>query len=136
MSEETMRAFSRACAGQNSVEEILDGLEKTPEGEFVYFLNEASIADCIGWDLTPLEWVRGLNLALLSRLAEPAQNWDEADSTAKALKKFEIVVETREDKDGFFRFSLIRGRTILEQITRAHPCVHLPKPEEPNCSAE
>lgn len=130
MTEETMQAFSRACARQNSVEEILDGLEKTPEGEFVYYLNEASIADCIDWDLTPLEWVRGLNLALLFRLAEPAQSWEEADSTAKALKQYGIAVETREDKDGFFRFSLIRGRTILQQITRALPRVQLPEPEE------
>ena len=130
MTEETMQAFSRACARQNSVEEILDGLENTPEGEFVYFLNEASIADCIDWDLTPLEWVRGLNLALQFRLAEPARSWEEADSTAKALKQYGIAVETREDKDGFFRFSLIRGRTILQQITRALPRVQLPEPEE------
>lgn len=130
MTEETMQAFSRACARQNSVEEILDGLENTPEGEFVYFLNEASIADCIDWDLTPLEWVRGLNLALLFRLAEPARSWEEADSTAKALKQYGIAVETREDKDGFFRFSLIRGRTILEQIICALPRVHLPEPEK------
>lgn len=130
MNEENMQAFSRACARQNSVEEILDGLERGPEGEFIYFLNEASLADCIDWDLTPLEWVRGLNLALLYKLAEPARDWEEADSTAKALRRFEIAVDTREDKDGFFHFSVLRGRTILEQMTHAHPRVRLPESEE------
>ncbi len=65
MSEESMQAFGRACAEQNSAGEILDGLEVSADGEFFYTLDEASLADCIDWDLTPLEWVRGLNLALL-----------------------------------------------------------------------
>lgn len=74
MSEESMLAFGRTCAAQNSVGEILDGLEVSAEGEFFYSMNETSLADCIDWDLTPLEWVRALNLALLFKLAEPVQS--------------------------------------------------------------
>ncbi|HOT94228.1 MAG TPA: hypothetical protein PK089_03460 [Methanoregulaceae archaeon] len=131
MTEETMQAFARACAGQNSIEEILEGLERSPGGEFVYVMNIASIADCIDWDLTPLEWVRGLNLALLYKLAEPAENWEEADAAARALRRYEIAIDTREDTNGFFRYSIVRGRGILEEITRALPCVRLPESEEP-----
>ena len=131
MSEETMQAFARACAEQNSVEELLDGLETDPEGEFFYLMNEASFADCIDWDLTPLEWVRGLNLALLYKLAEPAQIWEEAEETARALKALGIAVETREDKNGFFHFTVIRGRRVLESMTSTVPRVHLPEPPIP-----
>jgi len=130
MSAETMQAFGRACAEQNSVEEILDGLETDSEGEFVYFMNEAGLADCIDWDLTPLEWVRGLNLALLYKLAEPAQSWEEAEATGRALKRYGVTVETREDNNGFFHFTVLRGRRVLEQMTRITPRVHLPGPAE------
>jgi hypothetical protein len=121
MSEESMQAFARACAGQNSVGEILDGLEAGVDGEFYYIMDEASLADCIDWDLTPLEWVRGLNLALLHRLSEPAQSWEEAEATARALKEWGVAVETKEDKNGFFHFSILRGRRVLEQMTGAVP---------------
>lgn len=121
MSEESMQAFGRACAEQNSVAEILDGLEVGADGEFFYIMDEASLADCIDWDLTPLEWVGGLNLALLYKLAEPVQSWEEAEGTARALKEWGIAVETKEDKNGFFHFSLVRGRRVLEQIAGAVP---------------
>lgn len=124
MSEESMQAFGRACAEQNSVAEILDGLEVSADGEFFYIMDEASLADCIDWDLTPLEWVSGLNLALLYKLAEPVQIWEEAEGTARALKEWGIAVETREDKNGFFHFSLVRGRRVLEQIAGAVPRIH------------
>ena len=131
MSEETMQAFGRACAEQNTVEEILDGLEAGPEGEFFYYLNEASLADCIDWDLSPLEWVRGLNLALLYRLAEPASSWEEAEATARILKEWGVAVETREDKNGLFNFTVIRGRRVLEKMTHAVPRVRTSDPAEP-----
>lgn len=121
MSEESMQAFAHACAGQNSVEEILGGLEVGVDDEFYYIMDEASLADCIDWDLTPLEWVRGLNLALLYRLTEPAQSWEEAEATARALKEWGIAVETKEDKNGFFHFSILRGRRVLEQMTGSVP---------------
>ena len=126
MSEESMQAFGRACAEQNNAQEILDGLEVSAEGEFYYILDEASLADCIDWDLTPLEWVRGLNLALLYKLAEPAPTWEEAESTARALKEWGIAVETKEDKNGFFHFSVLRGRRVIEQITGAVPRIRVP----------
>ena len=121
MSEESMQAFGRACAEQNSVAEILDGLEVGADGEFFYIMDEASLADCIDWDLTPHEWVGGLNLALLYKLAEPVQSWEEAEGTARTLKEWGIAVETKEDKNGFFHFSLVRGRRVLEQIAGAVP---------------
>lgn len=124
MSEESMQAFARACAEQNSAAEILDGLEVSVDGEFFYTMDEASLADCIDWDLTPLEWVRGLNLALLLKLAEPARDWDEAEATARALKEWGVALETREDKNGFFHFSVLRGRRVLEQISGSAPRVH------------
>lgn len=130
MSEESMQAFGRACAEQNSVEEILDGLELDSNGEYCYYLNEASIGDCIDWELTPLEWVRGLNLALLYKLATPATSWDEAEAAARILRDWGITVETREDKNGFFHFTMIRGRRILEQMTRTIPRVRLPEESE------
>jgi hypothetical protein len=124
MSEDTMQAFGRACAEQNSVEELLDGLEQGPDGEYCYFLNEASFADCIDWDLTPLEWVRGLNLALLYKLASPASTWEDAETTARSLRNWGIAVETKEDQNGLFHFTVIRGRKTLEKITQCVPRVH------------
>jgi hypothetical protein len=121
MSEESMQAFGRACAEQNSVAEILAGLNVSPEGEFYYSMDEAGLADCIDWDLTPLEWVGGLNLALLYKLAEPVQSWEEAEATARALKEWGIAVETKEDKNGFFHFSVLRGRRVIERMIQAKP---------------
>ncbi len=126
MSEESMLAFGRTCAAQNSVGEILDGLEGSAEGDFYYVLNETSLADCIDWDLTPLEWVRGLNLALLFKLTEPVQSWEEAESMARALKEWGIAIETKEDKNGLFHLSVLRGRRVLEAMTRAIPRIRAP----------
>jgi hypothetical protein len=100
------------------------------DGEFFYILDEASLADCIDWDLTPIEWVRGLNLALLFKLAEPVQTWEEAEAMARALKEWGIAVETKEDKNGFFHFSVLRGRRVIEQLTGAVPRVELSKPDQ------
>ena len=130
MSEESMLAFGRTCAAQNSVGEILDGLEVSAEGEFFYIMNETSLADCIDWDLTPLEWVRALNLALLFKLAEPVQSWEEAESVARALKEWGIAIETREDKNGLFHFSVLRGRRVIEQMVTATPRLHAPNNSE------
>jgi hypothetical protein len=130
MSEESMQAFGRACAEQNSVAEILDGLEVEADGEFYYTMDEASLADCIDWDLTPLEWVGGLSLALLYKLTEPAQDWEEAEATARALKEWGIAVETKEDKNGFFHFSVVRGRRVIEQIIGAVPRLRIPDAPE------
>jgi hypothetical protein len=130
MSEESMEAFGRACAEQNSAAEILDGLEVDTDGEFFYIMDEAAFADCIDWDLTPLEWVGGLSLALLYKLAEPAQSWEEAEATARALKEWGIAVESKEDKNGFFHFGLVRGRRVLEQMAGAGPRIRIPDAPE------
>ncbi|NLX48719.1 MAG: hypothetical protein GXY82_02355 [Methanospirillum sp.] len=127
MSEQTMQAFARACAEQNSVAEILDGLEMEAEGQFFFNTNEASLADCIDWDLTPLEWVGGLILGLLFKLAEPVPNWEQAEATARALKEWGVGVESREDKNGDFHFSLQRGRQTLRQIADAVPRIRHPE---------
>lgn len=130
MSDESMQAFGRACAEENSAGEILDGLEVSAGGEFFYILDEASLADCIDWNLTPLEWVRGLNLALLQKLIEPAQTWEEAEGTARALKEWGVSLETKEDKNGFFHFSVLRGRRVLEQMIEAVPRTHAQSGQE------
>lgn len=130
MSEESMQAFGRACAEQNTAGEILDGLEVSADGEFFYTLDEASLADCIDWDLTPLEWVRGLNLALLYKLGEPAQTWEDAEATARALKEWGIAIETKEDKNGFFHFSVLRGRRVIEQVIGAVPRLRTPDDQD------
>lgn len=125
LSEQTMQEFAEACADQNSTDELLEGLELLDDGTFQYLMNEASLLDCIEWDLTPREWVGALNLAVLKQLTATYADWKTAEVVALALARQGIEVDGDEAKDGTYTLIVSRGMKVLRQMAEAVPAARL-----------
>jgi hypothetical protein len=120
-----MQEFAEACADQNSTGELLEGLELLNDGTFRYLMNEASLLDCIEWDLTPREWVGALNLAVLKQLTGTYADWETAEVVAQALARHGIEVDGDEAKDGTYTLIVTRGMKVLRQMAEAAPVVDI-----------
>lgn len=120
-----MQEFAEACADQNHAEELLEGLELLSDGTFRYLMNEASLLDCIEWDLTPREWVGGLNLAVLKQLTETYADWETAEVVARALAGYGIEIDGEEAKDGTYTLIVTRGMKVLRRMAEAIPTVDI-----------
>jgi hypothetical protein len=120
-----MQEFAETCADQNSTDELLEGLEPLTDGSFRYLMNEASLLDCIEWDLTPREWVGGLNLAVLRQLTKTYADWKSAEVVARALARFGIEIDGEEAKDGTYTLIVTRGMKVLRQMAEAVPTVEI-----------
>lgn len=120
-----MQEFAEACADQNSTDELLEGLELLNDGTFRYLMNEASLLDCIEWDLTPREWVGALNLAVLRQLTGTYADWKTAEVVARALARFGVEIDGDEAKEGTYTLIVTRGMKVLRQMADAIPAVNL-----------
>jgi len=130
MSEQTMQEFAEACADQNSTDELLEGLEQLADGSFRYLMNEASLLDCIEWDLTPREWVGALNLAVLKQLTGTYADWKTAEKVAHALGRYDIEIDGDEAKEGTYTLIVTRGMKVLRQMAEAVPTVDIQQQQE------